>query len=199
MVYELPSGYVYTYVFKSSNFAKVTNSIDLREAIAGYMNDGNAIVQNCYTTGAVSANSNACAAVGLCSSGKVNNCFALAGLPAEAEVTKFKEEAYMKSAAFLNDLGEGFIGDKENRNNGYPICPFQYQEATYDAIFTISPGDAVIKVTNEQGKEMAVVVTSEHDAKIYTYRLPSGTYQYNIAKFGNIGQTAGFIISEASF
>ncbi len=168
------------------NTGNVTATTSKAGGLVGYMNDSNAKVTNCYTIGTVTGGSSIQAGIGSKSSGAVANCYALEGLPADANVT-FQTAAYMKSAAFLDDLGEAFQADVSGSvNNGYPIFSFQDDTVYYTAAITVN--DAAAKVTLQGPSGTPFTPVSSEDG-VFTYQLPAGVYTYSVSAFGKVSQT----------
>ena len=163
--------------------------------LSGYMNDSNANIKNCYTTGAVSGTQNVGAAVGQRVSGTVTDCFALDTLAQTGYVagTSFKDAAYMKSADFVYDLGGDFIRDADGTiNDGYPIFGWQNPSAMYEIRLTVTPANATV-IFGLSGGAAIAPDTTVGGAYLFGGLAP-GIYEYAVSEDdGDYVQTTGSI------
>ena len=165
--------------------------------LVGYMNDGNAVVKNSYTTGEVTGTANVGAAVGQRASGTVADCFALEGLATTGYTTgiTFRDEEYMKSSAFTGDLGGSFIRDASGTiNDGYPIFGWQDPNATYEIMIIITPANAQLTF-GPSGNASAQPIAEDG---VYTFdELLPGDFEYTVSEEDGdyIGQDGSISIS----
>lgn len=112
-------GYAYYGVTASHcyNRGAVTASVSKAGGIVGYMNDTGAKFSNCYTTGDVTGKDSA-AVVGKKSSGSISDCYYLNTLGTDSNATA-KTSDELKALA--PTLGEPFMTDPADVNDGYPI------------------------------------------------------------------------------
>lgn len=138
--------------------------------ITAYLSSSNAVIKNCYTTGAVKGKDSA-AVVGKKSSGSISDCYYLDTLGTDRNATaKTSEEL----KALASTLGEPFMTAPAGVNNGYPI--FAWQVPTYAVTFRTGATGASITVNGISGQ-------ADADGK-YTVKLPDGTYEYTVSAFG---------------
>ena len=137
--------------------------------ITAYLSSSNAVIKNCYTTGAVTGKDSA-AVVGKKSSGSLSGCYYLDTLGADGNATAKTSEELKKLAP---TLGELFMSAPERMNNGYPIL--KWQVPTYEVAFHTGAG-AAITVNGVSGR-------ADADGK-YTVKLPDGAYDYTVSAFG---------------
>lgn len=138
--------------------------------ITAYLSSSYAAVRNCYTTGAVKGSYSA-AVVGKKSSGSVSDCYYLNTLGADSNATA-KTSDELKALA--PTLGEPFMTDPADVNDGYPI--FAWQVPTYAVTFRTGAAGASITVNGVSGQ-------ADTDGK-YAVKLPNGTYKYTVSAFG---------------
>ena len=165
-------GYAYYGVTASHcyNRGAVTASVSKAGGIVGYMNDTGAKFSNCYTTGDVTGKDSA-AVVGKKSSGSISDCYYLNTLGTDSNATA-KTSDELKALA--PTLGEPFMTDPADVNDGYPI--FAWQVPTYEVTFRTGAAGASITVNGVSGQ-------ADADGK-YTVKLPDGTYKYTVSAFG---------------
>lgn len=165
-------GYAYYGVTASHcyNRGAVTASVSKAGGIVGYMNDTGAKFSNCYTTGDVTGKDSA-AVVGKKSSGSISDCYYLNTLGTDSNATA-KTSDELKALA--PTLGEPFMTDPADVNDGYPI--FAWQVPTYAVTFRTGAAGASITVNGVSGQ-------ADADGK-YTVKLPDGTYKYTVSAFG---------------
>ena len=165
-------GYAYYGVTASHcyNRGAVTASVSKAGGIVGYMNDTGAKFSNCYTTGDVTGRDSA-AVVGKKSSGSISDCYYLNTLGTDSNATA-KTSDELKALA--PTLGEPFMTDPADVNDGYPI--FAWQVPTYEVTFRTGAAGASITVNGVSGQ-------ADADGK-YTVKLPDGTYKYTVSAFG---------------
>ncbi len=165
-------GYAYYGVTASHcyNRGSVTAEVSKAGGIVGYMNDTGAKFSNCYTTGAVKG-SNSAAVVGEKTSGNLSGCYYLDTLGTDSNaIAKTSEEL----KALASTLGEPFMTDPADVNDGYPI--FAWQVPTYAVAFRTGAAGASITVNGVSGQ-------ADADGK-YTVKLPDGAYAYTVSAFG---------------
>lgn len=165
-------GYAYYGVTASHcyNRGSVTASVSKAGGIVGYMNDTGAKFSNCYTTGDVTGKDSA-AVVGKKSSGSISDCYYLNTLGTDSNATA-KTSKELKALA--PTLGEPFMTDPADVNDGYPI--FAWQVPTYAVTFHTGAAGASVTVNGVSGQ-------ADVDGK-YTVKLPDGTYKYTVSAFG---------------
>lgn len=152
------------------NRGAVTASVSKAGGIVGYMNDTGAKFSNCYTTGAVKG-SNSAAVVGEKTSGNLSGCYYLDTLGTDSNaIAKTSDEL----KALAPTLGEPFMTDPADVNDGYPI--FAWQVPTYAVTFHTGAAGASVTVNGVSGQ-------ADADGK-YTVKLPDGTYKYTVSAFG---------------
>ena len=152
------------------NRGSVTAEVSKAGGIVGYMNDTGAKFSNCYTTGAVKGNDSA-AVVGKKSSGSISGCYYLDTLGTDGNaIAKTSEEL----KALASTLGEPFMTDPADVNDGYPI--FAWQVPTYAVTFHTGAAGASVTVNGVSGQ-------ADADGK-YAVKLPDGTYEYTVSAFG---------------
>lgn len=166
-------GYAYYKVTVSHcyNRGAVTAEVSKAGGIVGYMNDSGAKFSNCYTTGVVTAKSEYNPVVGKKSSGSISDCYYLDTLGTDSNATA-KTSDELKALA--STLGEPFMTDPADVNDGYPI--FAWQVPTYEVTFRTGAAGASITVNGVSGQ-------ADADGK-YTVKLPDGTYKYTVSAFG---------------
>ena len=152
------------------NRGSVTAEVSKAGGIVGYMNDSGAKFSNCYTTGDVTGKDSA-AVVGKKSSGSISDCYYLNTLGTDSNATA-KTSDELKALA--PTLGEPFMTDPADVNDGYPI--FAWQVPTYEVTFRTGAAGASITVNGVSGQ-------ADADGK-YTVKLPDGTYKYTVSAFG---------------
>ncbi len=165
-------GYAYYGVTASHcyNRGSVTAEVSKAGGIVGYMNDTGAKFSNCYTTGAVKG-SNSAAVVGEKTSGNLSGCYYLDTLGTDSNaIAKTSDEL----KALAPTLGEPFMTDPADVNDGYPI--FAWQVPTYAVTFHTGAAGASVTVNGVSGQ-------ADADGK-YTVKLPDGTYKYTVSAFG---------------
>lgn len=153
------------------NRGAVTASVSKAGGIVGYMNDTGAKFSNCYTTGAVTAKSDYHPVVGKKSSGSISGCYYLDTLGADSNAAAKTSKELKKLAP---TLGEPFMTDPADVNDGYPI--FAWQVPTYAVTFHTGAAGASVTVNGVSGQ-------ADADGK-YTVKLPDGTYAYTVSAFG---------------
>ena len=142
--------------------------------ITAYLSSSNAVIKNCYTTGAVTGKDSA-AVVGKKSSGSISGCYYLNTLGTDSNATA-KTSDELKALA--STLGELFMSAPEGKNDGYPIL--KWQVPTYEVAFHTGAG-ASITVNGVSGQ-------ADADGK-YTVKLPDGAYEYTVSAFGYADKT----------
>lgn len=165
-------GYAYYGVTASHcyNRGSVTAEVSKAGGIVGYMNDTGAKFSNCYTTGAVKG-SNSAAVVGEKTSGNLSGCYYLDTLGTDSNaIAKTSDEL----KALAPTLGEPFMTDPADVNDGYPI--FAWQVPTYAVTFHTGAAGASVTVNGVSGQ-------ADADGK-YTVKLPDGAYAYTVSAFG---------------
>lgn len=165
-------GYAYYGVTASHcyNRGAVTASVSKAGGIVGFMDDSGAKFSNCYTTGAVKGSKSA-AVVGEKKHGNLSGCYYLDTLGTDSNATaKTSEEL----KALASTLGEPFMTDPADVNDGYPI--FAWQVPTYEVTFRTGAAGASVTVNGVSGQ-------ADADGK-YTVKLPDGTYEYTVSAFG---------------
>lgn len=166
-------GYAYYGVTASHcyNRGAVTASVSKAGGIVGFMDDSGAKFSNCYTTGAVKG-SNSAAVVGEKKHGSLSSsCYYLDTLGTDGNaIAKTSEEL----KALASTLGEPFMTDPADVNDGYPI--FAWQVPTYAVTFHTGAAGASVTVNGVSGQ-------ADADGK-YTVKLPDGTYEYTVSAFG---------------
>ena len=143
--------------------------------ITAYLSSSNAVIKNCYTTGAVTGKDSA-AVVGKKSSGNLSSCYYLDTLGTDSNATA-KTSDELKALA--PTLGELFMSAPERMNNGYPIL--KWQVPTYEVAFRTGAAGAAITVNGVSGQ-------ADADGK-YTVKLPDGAYEYTVSAFGYADKT----------
>ena len=143
--------------------------------ITAYLSSSNAVIKNCYTTGAVTGKDSA-AVVGKKSSGSISGCYYLNTLGTDSNATA-KTSDELKALA--STLGELFMSAPEGKNDGYPIL--KWQVPTYEVTFHTGAAGASITVNGVSGQ-------ADADGK-YTVKLPDGTYEYTVSAFGYADKT----------
>lgn len=166
-------GYAYYGVTASHcyNRGAVTAEVSKAGGIVGFMDDSGAKFSNCYTTGAVKG-SNSAAVVGEKKHGSLSSsCYYLDTLGTDGNaIAKTSEEL----KALASTLGEPFMTDPADVNDGYPI--FAWQVPTYAVTFRTGAAGASITVNGVSGQ-------ADADGK-YAVKLPDGTYEYTVSAFG---------------
>lgn len=165
-------GYAYYGVTASHcyNRGSVTAEVSKAGGIVGYMNDTGAKFSNCYTTGAVKG-SNSAAVVGEKTFGNLSGCYYLDTLGTDSNaIAKTSDEL----KALAPTLGEPFMTDPADVNDGYPI--FAWQVPTYAVTFHTGAAGASVTVNGVSGQ-------ADADGK-YTVKLPDGAYAYTVSAFG---------------
>ena len=166
-------GYAYYGVTASHcyNRGAVTASVSKAGGIVGFMDDSGAKFSNCYTTGAVKG-SNSAAVVGEKKHGSLSSsCYYLDTLGTDSNATAKTADELKKLAPAL---GEPFMTDPADVNDGYPI--FAWQVPTYEVTFRTGAAGASVTVNGVSGQ-------ADADGK-YTVKLPDGTYEYTVSAFG---------------
>lgn len=148
--------------------------------ITAYLSSSNAVIKNCYTTGAVTGKDSA-AVVGNKSSGSLSGCYYLNTLGTDSNATA-KTSDELKALA--PTLGELFMSAPEGKNDGYPIL--KWQVPTYEVAFHTGAG-ASITVNGVSGQ-------ADADGK-YTVKLPDGAYEYTVSAFGYADKTGSVTVS----
>ncbi len=143
--------------------------------ITAYLDSSYATIKNCYTTGAVTGNSDVKPAFGKKSSGSITNCYYL-GTPGTDPNATAKTSDALKALA--SKLGGAFITAPAGINDGYPI--FRWQIPTYAVTFTVDPADARVTIDGQTGT---------HSGSNWTFALPDGEYNYTVSAFGYREQT----------
>lgn len=166
-------GYAYYGVTASHcyNRGAVTAEVSKAGGIVGYMDYSGAKFSSCYTTGAVTAKDDYHPVVGKKSSGSISGCYYLDTLGTDGNaIAKTSEEL----KALASTLGEPFMTDPADVNDGYPI--FAWQVPTYAVTFHTGAAGASVTVNGVSGQ-------ADADGK-YTVKLPDGTYEYTVSAFG---------------
>lgn len=121
----------YTYIKSSINSCYNIGEIKADKilgGITGYIRD-NAYIQNCYSIGQIIGNSNVSGIVGHVNVGEIYNCFYL-----ENTVNNSNDKINREGVLYVTEdelkrmsvnIGEAFVNDLENKNNGYPILNWQ--------------------------------------------------------------------------
>lgn len=148
--------------------------------ITAYLSSSNAVIKNCYTTGAVTGKDSA-AVVGKKSSGSLSGCYYLDTLGTDSNAIAKTSDELKKLAP---TLGELFMSATEGKNDGYPIL--KWQVPTYEVAFHTGAG-ASITVNGVSGQ-------ADADGK-YTVKLPDGTYEYTVSAFGYADKTGSVTVS----
>ena len=148
--------------------------------ITAYLSSSNAVIKNCYTTGAVTGKDSA-AVVGNKSSGSLSGCYYLDTLGTDSNAIAKTSDELKKLAP---TLGELFMSAPEGKNDGYPIL--KWQVPTYEVTFHTGAG-ASITVNGVSGQ-------ADADGK-YTVKLPDGTYEYTVSAFGYADKTGSVTVS----
>ena len=181
------AGGIVGYVYYKCNVEDCYNRgvIESKEkvgGIIGYLNDSNAKVQNCYSTGAVTGK-DAKPVVGNKSSGSVSNCYYLNTVGTDANATA-KTADELKALA--PTLGGNFIAAPSGMNDGYPILKFQIP--TYQIKFTVNDENAIVSIAGQDGK---------HEGSTWTFTLPDGKYTYKISAYGKVSQDGSLTVNGA--
>lgn len=148
--------------------------------ITAYLSSSNAVIKNCYTTGAVTGKDSA-AVVGNKSSGSLSGCYYLDTLGTDSNAIAKTSDELKKLAP---TLGELFMSAPEGKNDGYPIL--KWQVPTYEVAFHTGAG-ASITVNGVSGQ-------ADADGK-YTVKLPDGAYEYTVSAFGYADKTGSVTVS----
>ena len=143
--------------------------------ITAYLSSSNAVIKNCYTTGAVTGKDSA-AVVGKNSSGSLSGCYYLDTLGTDSNAIAKTSDELKKLAP---TLGELFMSAPEGKNDGYPIL--KWQVPTYEVAFHTGAAGASITVNGVSGQ-------ADADGK-YTVKLPDGAYEYTVSAFGYADKT----------
>lgn len=121
----------YTYIKSSINSCYNIGEIKADKilgGITGYIRD-NAYIQNCYSIGQIIGNSNVSGIVGHVNVGEIYNCFYLENTVNNSNDKINREGVLHVTADELKsmsvNIGEAFVKDLENINNGYPILNWQ--------------------------------------------------------------------------
>ena len=121
----------YTYIKSSINSCYNIGEIKADKilgGITGYIRD-NAYIQNCYSIGQIIGNSEVSGIVGHVNVGEIYNCFYL-----ENTVNNSNDKINREGVLYVTEdelkrmsvnIGEAFVKDLENINNGYPILQWQ--------------------------------------------------------------------------
>ena len=121
----------YTYIKSSINSCYNIGEIKADKilgGITGYIRD-NAYIQNCYSIGQIIGNSAVSGIVGHVNVGEIYNCFYL-----ENTVNNSNDKINREGVLYVTEdelkrmsvnIGEAFVKDLENINNGYPILQWQ--------------------------------------------------------------------------
>ncbi len=182
----------------SYNRGSVEATVSKAGGLVGYMNDRDALVENCYTTGSIlNPRMDSAPAIGMKSPGQVSNLYYLDTLGTDSNA-QARTEQEMKSAAFPGELGESFSRDmKELVNDGYPILNFQDTTPKYDVTLSVAPAEAeVILKDAEQAVVNGKHVTAEGRG-VWTYSLPAGTYSWEASAFGKVSQEGTLTVADA--
>lgn len=169
-------GYMYypitlTESYNRGNVRASSSSNYSAGGIVGEMNDGQAKVVNCYTTGVVTGGSYAKAAVGKkSSSATITNCYYLSTLGSDSNATAVTET---ELKAVPKGLGDAFVAAPKGLNDGYPVL--RWQIPTYAVTFTVAPADAVVTIDGQTGT---------HTGDQWVFKLPDGAYEYTVSAFG---------------
>ena len=127
---------------------------------------GGGTAANCYNAGTMHKSTGAIKGSG---SGTVENCYYLDTCGATDTTGIAKTDAELKQAAPL--LGSAF----QNRAEQYPMLKWQDPNATYRAVFTVTPADAQLTLTQNG----AVIAPATVENGVFTYSsLRSGSYHY---------------------
>lgn len=132
------------------------------------------ILKNCYNIGTISTNSTSLSGIaGNYSSITMENCFFLKDAGAlyancykksdHVDADKTSEE--LKAEDVILALGEAFVADSENSNNGYPILKWQKEEFVRGYLSDIVIVDPI---SNE-----AYLTGFEHNKFEYTIEIPA--------------------------
>lgn len=92
------------------------------------------------------------------------------------------------AGALAGALGGGFLADKRNINNGYPILDWQYfdPDAKYTVTFNVEPTDSVL---NWNGK----VQTVSADGKYEFADVAVGSYDYSVSNADDYATAEGTV------
>ncbi len=163
------------------NRGAITAAVSKAAGIIGYLNDSNAVVSDCYTTGAVSGGGDSHPFVGLKSSGTVTNCYYLDSLGTDTNAAPISEEN-LKNLKFDTSIPD-FCRDMEQPvNDGYPILLVQDTTPKYELTVVLDPGDTELLL---QDKDGGICVGAPGDNKV-TFQLRDGVYNYTASAFGKV-------------
>lgn len=185
--------------------------------LVGFINNGITGITNSYSTGIINCTGTYKGGLAIPPMSstttiikKITNCYFLqtdtvnSGLYAVQKATYDREdlcaktEEELKSAELLAALGEAFVADTANTNNGYPILAWQKVVVTYNAVITVSPANAALTLVNSDNEE----IDGEYSDGVYTFNnLDLGTYSYTAScNEGNyIPRSGSFTIEDADY
>ncbi|WP_158024484.1 InlB B-repeat-containing protein [Hornefia porci] len=163
------------------NRGTITAAVSKAAGIIGYLNDRNAVVSDCYTTGAVSGGADSHPFAGLKSSGTVTNCYYLDSLGTDTNAAPISEEN-LRNLKFATPIPD-FCRDMEQPvNDGYPILSVQDTTPKYELTVLLDPGDTELSL---QDKDGGICVGAPGDNKV-TFQLRDGAYNYTASAFGKV-------------
>ena len=182
----------------SYNRGSVEAKVSKAGGLVGYMNDKDAIAENCYTTGSIrNPQMDSAPAIGMKSPGQVSNLYYLDTLGTDSNA-QAKTEQEMKSSAFPGELGESFFKDMlEPVNDGYPILHFQDTTPKYDVTLSVTPADAEVTMKDEEQVALNGKHSTEENCGVWTYKLPTGTYTWEASAFGKVTQTGTITVADS--
>ena len=161
--------------------------------LVGHLKNSNsykAQLNNCYAAASVSSGGYAVAYL----DGNYttfSNCYYDADLIGSAKVDTLDGLTAKTSdelKALASTLGGGFLADKRNINNGYPILDWQYfdPDAKYTVTFNVEPTDSVL---TWNGK----VQTVSADGKYKFADVAVGSYDYSVSNAGDYATAEGTV------
>ncbi len=185
----------YCYNHKGTVTAKSGKGGGIVGYLYGSSYSGKNAVTSCYSTGNVQAGTDCKAVAGKINSttySTVKNCYYLNTVATDSTLidtnAASKTEAEMKAPAFVSDLGGEFITAPGDMNGGYPVLKFQIP--TYEVQFIVNDESAAVSIDGQEGS---------HDGKVWSFKLPDGTYRYIVSSYGMLSQSGEFTIQGEGF
>ena len=192
-------GYLYaksavTNCYSAGSVTTTSSTSKASGLLNAYASNSTCEIQNCYTSAQVTVSSGYFVCYNYGGYCTFTNCFYDSTIAGSKTISYKSVQSGLtaKTSGELKDLagalGGGFLADKRNINNGYPILDWQYfdPDAKYTVTFNVEPTDSVL---TWNGK----VQTVSADGKYKFADVAVGSYDYSVSNAGDYATAEGTV------
>lgn len=192
-------GYLYaksavTNCYSAGSVTTTSSTSKASGLLNAYASNSTCEIQNCYTSAQVTGSSGYFVCYNYGGYCTFTNCFYDSTIAGSKTISYKSVQSGLTAKtsgelkALASTLGGGFLADKRNINNGYPILDWQYfdPDAKYTVTFNVEPTDSVL---TWNGK----VQTVSADGKYKFADVAVGSYDYSVSNAGDYATAEGTV------